>query len=96
MQKAGIDQTPGTGIFEADALDGEVFKLPVFQLGTPEPLPGIDGRKMSKSYDNTIPIMAKGVRASKDSGKKRIALVAAVAVAAMLIGRRMRSVKRDA
>ncbi|MCB9162181.1 MAG: serine carboxypeptidase [Caldilineaceae bacterium] len=42
-----------------------------------------------------IPIMAKGVRASKDSGKKRIALVAAVAVTAMLIGRRMRSVKRE-
>ncbi len=43
-----------------NATYGEVFKLPVFQLGTPEPVPGIDGRKMSKSYDNTIPIMAKG------------------------------------
>ncbi|MCB0161673.1 MAG: serine carboxypeptidase, partial [Caldilineaceae bacterium] len=43
-----------------------------------------------------IPIMAKGVRASNDGGKKRIALAAAIAVAAMLIGGRLRRTKRDA
>ena len=36
----------------------EVFKLPVYELGTPVPVPGIDGLKMSKSHDNTIPIFA--------------------------------------
>jgi tryptophanyl-tRNA synthetase len=36
----------------------EVFKLPVYELGTPVPVPGIDGLKMSKSSDNTIPIFA--------------------------------------
>ena len=36
----------------------EVFKLPVYELGTPVPVPGIDGLKMSKSHDNTIPILA--------------------------------------
>ncbi len=39
---------------------GEVFKLPEYELGTPAPVPGVDGRKMSKSYDNTIPIFASG------------------------------------
>jgi len=39
---------------------GEVFKLPEYEIGTPVPVPGIDGRKMSKSYDNTIPIFASG------------------------------------
>jgi tryptophanyl-tRNA synthetase len=35
---------------------GDVFKLPVHEVGTPVPVPGIDGQKMSKSYGNTIPI----------------------------------------
>ncbi len=30
-------------------------------------LPGLDGRKMSKSYDNTIPLFAGGPRALKDA-----------------------------
>ncbi len=43
-----------------NAFYGDVFKLPEFRLGTPEPVPGLDGQKMSKSYGNTIPIMARG------------------------------------
>lgn len=35
---------------------GDVFKLPMYEVGTPTPVPGIDGRKMSKSYGNTIPL----------------------------------------
>lgn len=39
--------------------DEEVFKLPEsFILGETAVVPGIDGRKMSKSYDNTLPIFA--------------------------------------
>src|SRR5690606_34253278 len=30
-------------------------------------LPGLDGRKMSKSYDNTIPLFAGGARALTDA-----------------------------
>ena len=41
-------------------LYGEVFALPGFELGTPSPVPGIDGQKMSKSYDNHIPIFMQG------------------------------------
>lgn len=37
---------------------GNVFKLPEYEVGTPVPVPGIDGRKMSKSYNNTIPLFA--------------------------------------
>ena len=43
-----------------NALYGEVFNLPRFKLGTPVPVEGIDRRKMSKSYDNTIPIFLRG------------------------------------
>lgn len=39
---------------------GEVFKLPKVVLGTPTPVPGVDGRKMSKSYGNTIPVFLRG------------------------------------
>jgi tryptophanyl-tRNA synthetase len=39
---------------------GETFKLPNYKLGTPVPVPGIDGQKMSKSYGNHIPIFAEG------------------------------------
>jgi len=38
----------------------EVFKLPTWELGTPVPVPGVDGRKMSKSYGNTIPLFSTG------------------------------------
>ncbi len=38
---------------------GETFKLPEPVIGTDVGLiPGLDGRKMSKSYDNTIPLFA--------------------------------------
>ena len=38
---------------------GESFKLPTPVIGHETGLiPGLDGRKMSKSYDNTIPLMA--------------------------------------
>ncbi len=34
----------------------DFFKVPDFQLGVPEDVPGLDGRKMSKSYNNHIPL----------------------------------------
>jgi len=37
-----------------------VFKIPKFELGTPVPVPGLDGQKMSKSYHNTIPLFLQG------------------------------------
>jgi len=38
---------------------GETFKLPKAKiLESVETVPGIDGRKMSKSYGNTIPLFA--------------------------------------
>lgn len=43
-----------------NTFEREVFKLPRYVLGTPVPVPGLDGQKMSKSYSNTIPIFEKG------------------------------------
>ncbi|MCS6978240.1 MAG: tryptophan--tRNA ligase [Gemmatales bacterium] len=39
---------------------GEIFPLPTYQLGKTPKVPGTDGRKMSKSYGNTIDIFAEG------------------------------------
>src|SRR5207302_4173924 len=39
---------------------GEVFPLPVPRLDKESKVPGTDGQKMSKSYDNTIEIFAEG------------------------------------
>ncbi len=39
---------------------GEVFPLPAERLGVAAVVPGTDGRKMSKSYGNTIDIFAEG------------------------------------
>lgn len=37
-----------------------VFKLPEHQVVLPVPVPGTDGKKMSKSYGNEIPLFATG------------------------------------
>jgi len=39
---------------------GEVFPVPTHRLDLAPKVPGIDGQKMSKSYDNTIEIFAEG------------------------------------
>jgi len=38
---------------------GETFILPVSKIAEIPVIPGIDGRKMSKSYSNTIPLFAE-------------------------------------
>ncbi len=46
----------------------EFFVLPEAQIEEQvATLPGLDGRKMSKSYDNTIPLFAGGPRALRDA-----------------------------
>ncbi|GAA0252707.1 tryptophan--tRNA ligase [Rhodanobacter caeni] len=47
---------------------GEFFVLPQVQIDEQvATLPGLDGRKMSKSYDNTIPLFAGGRKALRDT-----------------------------
>jgi tryptophanyl-tRNA synthetase len=47
---------------------GEFFVLPQVQIDEQvATLPGLDGRKMSKSYDNTIPLFAGGKKALRDA-----------------------------
>lgn len=43
-----------------NALYGDTFRLPTYEVGVPVPVPGTNGKKMSKSYKNTIPIFATG------------------------------------
>jgi tryptophanyl-tRNA synthetase len=46
----------------------ELFVLPQAQIDeTQALLPGLDGRKMSKSYDNTIPLFEGGAKGLKDA-----------------------------
>jgi tryptophanyl-tRNA synthetase len=46
----------------------EFFVLPEAQVDAEmELLPGLDGRKMSKSYDNSIPLFEGGAKALKDA-----------------------------
>lgn len=42
------------------AIYGEVFVRPEPMVGDAPIVPGLDGRKMSKSYGNTIPLMCEG------------------------------------
>jgi len=45
---------------------GEIFKMPEPVIGdTTGIIPGLDGRKMSKSYDNTIPLFAPAAELKK-------------------------------
>jgi tryptophanyl-tRNA synthetase len=43
-----------------NAAFGEVFRVPRHEVALDVPVPGIDGRKMSKSYGNTIEMFASG------------------------------------
>ena len=45
-----------------NAAFGETLILPNYRLSETPKVPGTDGRKMSKSYKNTIPIFAQGKR----------------------------------
>jgi tryptophanyl-tRNA synthetase len=46
----------------------DLFVLPSVEIAEEvATLPGLDGRKMSKSYDNTIPLFAGGARALQDA-----------------------------
>ncbi len=44
---------------------GEIFPLPSYRLDAGARVPGVDGQKMSKSYDNTIEIFEEGKRLRK-------------------------------
>ncbi len=50
---------------------GEIFPLPQYRLGQAPVVPGLDGKKMSKSYGNTIEIFAEG----KELKKKVMSIV---------------------
>ena len=48
---------------------GEFLKYPKWRLSQTPKVPGVDGRKMSKSYDNTLWIFEEGKKLKKACGK---------------------------
>lgn len=48
---------------------GPVLRRPESRLSSTPYVPGLDGRKMSKSYDNTVPLFAKGKALKKIIGQ---------------------------
>jgi len=59
-QKQHIEITRDTAE-KFNRIFGETFTLPqALSIGEVETVPGTDGRKMSKSYNNTIPLFAEG------------------------------------
>lgn len=54
---------------QAFAAGGEVLRRPEWRLSEAPYVPGLDGAKMSKSYDNTVPIFSSGKALKKLVGK---------------------------
>jgi tryptophanyl-tRNA synthetase len=54
---------------QAFSPDAEILRRPEWRLSEAPYVPGLDGAKMSKSYDNTIPIFAAGKPLKKLVGK---------------------------
>jgi tryptophanyl-tRNA synthetase len=57
------------------AFGREVFKRPEWRFSKAPVVPGIDGAKMSKSYDNTIPIFLPDDMTDKQAWKKYFASI---------------------
>jgi tryptophanyl-tRNA synthetase len=53
-----------------EAFGVKLFELPMAQVSESQLVPGLDGQKMSKSYNNTVPIFA-----SPDEYQRRIATI---------------------
>jgi tryptophanyl-tRNA synthetase len=57
------------------AFKREVFKRPEWRFSKAPVVPGVDGAKMSKSYDNTIPIFLPDDMTDKQAWKKYFAAI---------------------
>ncbi len=65
VQHVEMTQDMATHFNEAYGNGEPVLRRPEFELSTMAKVPGIDGDKMSKSYDNTIPIFLSGKKLKK-------------------------------
>jgi tryptophanyl-tRNA synthetase len=71
IQHVEMTQDMATHFNEAYATSAEepLLRRPEFRLSHAPYVPGLDGQKMSKSYDNTIPIWARGKALKKLVGR---------------------------
>ena len=65
IQHVEMTQDMATHFNQAFAPDAPILRRPEFRLSKSPYVPGLDGRKMSKSYANTIPLFASGKQLKK-------------------------------
>ncbi len=65
VQHVEMAQDMATHVNEAFGAEPPVLHRPEYSLSPVPKVPGIDGEKMSKSYDNTIPIFLSGKKLKK-------------------------------
>ena len=65
VQHIEMTRDMATYFNEAFAQDSPILRLPTWRLSKAPYVPGLDGRKMSKSYGNTIPLFLAGKQLKK-------------------------------
>lgn len=69
VQHVEMTQDMATHFNEAFAKDEPVLRRPEWRLSKTPYVPGVDGRKMSKSYGNTLPLFESGKKLRKLTAK---------------------------
>ncbi len=69
VQHVEMTQDMCTYFNQAFSPEAPVLRRPEFRLSATPKVPGLDGEKMSKSYDNTIPLFLSGKKLRKRVGQ---------------------------
>ncbi|MFO7565728.1 MAG: tryptophan--tRNA ligase [Enhygromyxa sp.] len=69
VQHVEMTRAMATHFNETFAQDSPVLRLPQWRLSKAPYVPGLDGRKMSKSYGNTLPLFLTGKKLKKAVGQ---------------------------
>ena len=69
VQHVEMTQDMATHFNEGYAKDSPVLRRPEWRLSKAPYVPGLDGRKMSKSYGNTLPLFLSGKKLKKAVGQ---------------------------
>lgn len=69
VQHVEMTQDMATHFNQTFGNGDEVLRRPEYELSAGAKVPGIDGEKMSKSYENTIPIFLSGKKLRKNVGR---------------------------
>jgi tryptophanyl-tRNA synthetase len=69
VQHVEMTRDMATYFNEAYAKDSPILRLPAWRLSKAPYVPGLDGRKMSKSYGNTVPLFSSGKPLKKIVGQ---------------------------